>query len=122
VDRYRIPLARLGQPDPQCPPVLRHRRPLGQAAPLDPVDEPGDPGLVDAEQPGELGHAPRPLRQDAQQPGLSDRQAVRGGRLREHAVHQPRQADQPGRQIGSGRCRLPGSRHSISCSSEPFAI
>jgi hypothetical protein len=112
----RGPLTGCGQPGPQRPPVAGYLRPLDEAAALDPVDEAGDPGPLHAEKHGQLGHAPRPFDQDAQQPRLGRRQILLAGSPREHAVHQAGQADQPGRQVGAcfflqvlSRHRTPGN-------------
>ena len=66
----------IGQRHMQCPPVAMHRRSLGQAAPLDPVHEAGERGLLDAEAVCQFGHSPGAFGQDAQELGLNGRQVV----------------------------------------------
>jgi len=56
--------------DRQRAPVAGDGRPGDQAAAFGPVGQPGERRLLDAEQGGQLRHAPRPAGQHAQQPGL----------------------------------------------------
>jgi S-adenosyl methyltransferase len=91
--RHLAPLRR--ERDGNRPPVTRHRGPGDQAAAFGPVGQPGERGFLDAEQAGQLRHAPRPGGQHAQQPGLGGRQPVPFGRPGEGGLRQGGQPDQP---------------------------
>jgi hypothetical protein len=86
VERARYLASLRRERDGNRPPVTLHRGPGDQAAAFGPVGQPGERGLLDAEQASQFRHAPRPGGQHAQQPGLGGRQPVAFGRPGKHGL------------------------------------
>ena len=74
-----------------------------QAAPLRAVDQAGDAGLVESQEPRQLVHGRRAVPQHAEQARLDDREAVLGGPALEHALNHEGELSQPvdGAQLAS---------------------
>ena len=78
----------VGEADQHRSPVRRRGNARDQAAALGAVDEAGDAGLVESQEPGQLVHRRRAVPEYAQQARLDDRQVALGRPALEHALDQ----------------------------------
>ena len=102
----------VGQADQDRPPVRHGRNAHDQAAALGTVDKPGDAGLVESQQPGQLVHGRPSVAQHTEQARLDHREVVFRGPVLEHAVNEEGELRQPvdGTQLlAPGRGREPGT-------------